>query len=532
VLRWIDASEVAGRIARGEEMALLDVREQWDYCRGHALPASSCPLGSIELSIARLVPRRSAPIAVMDDGSAEMDSLAVRATATLASLGFSDVSILRGGVAGWVGAGYSLFTGIHSFSKLFGEFVDHRYRPPTITADEFRASSGTWVLVDVRPRDEYARATLPGSINIPAGELLRAIPHAPDGAMPLVLHCGGRTRGIIAAQTLREAGVPHPVHVLENGTIGWRLSNRDTVRGADMGIAPVPEVLDDRRRKLCQDLLKRSGAQQLDAKALVEVMAALDRKTTYFLDVRTKEEFDLRHHPMAVHAPAGQLVQETDRFIATRNARLVLLDGEGDRAAFAALWLKMMGWRDLCWAPMESWLAVEGPGCGSPVVSSFGCPAASRVEAAQARAMIEGGEAAVLDLSTSLHYEAGHVPGAFFAIRSQIRPRTLAPIAGKRSLILVSEDGLLAEVAGGGVAAIFAGAVLVLDGGMAAWRAAGLATEEGPVALLHPPHDVRRSIYQQPGDVREAMRGYIEWEQALAAKARTETYLSFLPRQT
>lgn len=529
---WIDASDLAGRIARGEEIALLDVREQWDYCRGHALPASSCPLSSIELSIARLVPRRSAPIAVMDDGSAETDSLAVRATATLASLGFSDVSILRGGVAGWMGAGYGLFTGIHAFSKLFGEFVDHLYQPPTITADEFCASSVTRVLVDVRPRDEYVRATLPGSINIPAGELLRAIPHISDDDMPLVLHCGGRTRGIVAAQTLRAAGVPHPVYVLENGTIGWRLSNRDTVCGADIGIAPVPEALDDRRRKLCQDLLERSGAQQLDASALVQVMAARDRKTTYFLDVRSKEEFDLRHHAMAVHAPAGQLIQEIDRFIATRNARLVLLDGEGDRAAFAALWLKMMGWRDLCWAPMESWLAVDGRGRGAPVVSSLGCPAASLVEAGQARAIIEAGEAAVLDLSTSLAYEAGHVPGAFFAIRSQVRPQTLTPIAGKRSLILLSEDGSLAKVARGEVAAMFAGAVLVLDGGMAAWRAAGFATEEGPVALLHPPHDVRRSIYQQPGDIREAMRGYIEWEQALAAKAQTETYLSFLSTQT
>ena len=47
-------------------------------------------------------------------------------------------------------------------------------------------------------------------------------------------------------------------------------------------------------------------------------------------------------------APGGQLVlQATDRWIAVRGARIVLLDDTGVRARMAAAWLRQMGHRDV-----------------------------------------------------------------------------------------------------------------------------------------------------------------------------------------
>lgn len=528
-MRWIEASELVGRYTRGEEVAIIDVREQWDFCRGHALLASSCPLSSLELSINQLVPRKSAPIVVMDDGSPEPDALSRRAATVLASLGFGEVSILQGGVAGWMSAGYALFTGIHAFSKLLGEVVDHTCRPPVITPDEFCAAEPGVLLIDVRPGEEYARSTVPGSINIPAGELSRTIPRVANDETPLVLHCGGRTRGIIAAQTLREMGVPNPIGVLENGTIGWRLSHRDTVPGsgrfADTAfIRPDAAPLDERAGAA---LLDRAGAQRLDGAGLGRIMDDSNRRTTYVFDVRSEAEFVSDYHPVAVHAPAGQLVQETDRFVATRNARLILLDDDGGRAAFAARWLSMMGWSDLHWAPLESWRAIRGCHRQEPLLPAT---ADFAIDVEKAWALAQTAEAAVLDLSASTNYEAGHVPGAFFAIRSMLRAQTLESIGRRRFLLLISEDGALAKVARNEVAAFFDGIVLVPNGGMAAWMTAGLPLERGATSMLHAPLDVRRSIYQQPGDIEAAMRGYIDWEMALTEKARSETYLPFFSR--
>ena len=44
--------------------------------------------------------------------------------------------------------------------------------------------------------------------------------------------------------------------------------------------------------------------------------------------------------------PGGQLVQATDAWLGTRNARVVLIDDDGVRATMTASWLIQMGWRE------------------------------------------------------------------------------------------------------------------------------------------------------------------------------------------
>ena len=40
----------------------------------------------------------------------------------------------------------------------------------------------------------------------------------------MVVNCAGRTRSIIGAQSLINAGVPNKVVALRNGTMGWSLA--------------------------------------------------------------------------------------------------------------------------------------------------------------------------------------------------------------------------------------------------------------------------------------------------------------------
>ncbi|MCZ6481948.1 MAG: rhodanese-like domain-containing protein, partial [Alphaproteobacteria bacterium] len=82
------------QVLRGEgELALLDVREQGAFANGHLFSASNLPLGSLELLMCDMVPRKGAPI-VLSDGS---DGLAGRAAERLESFGYSDIRILEGG---------------------------------------------------------------------------------------------------------------------------------------------------------------------------------------------------------------------------------------------------------------------------------------------------------------------------------------------------------------------------------------------------------------------------------------------------
>ena len=64
----ISAKRVSERLAGSDELALLDVREQGVHYRGHPFFACSAPLSRLELMIGDLVPRKDAPIVVLDGG--------------------------------------------------------------------------------------------------------------------------------------------------------------------------------------------------------------------------------------------------------------------------------------------------------------------------------------------------------------------------------------------------------------------------------------------------------------------------------
>ncbi len=76
----IGANALRELIVGGGELAILDVREEGVFSERHMLYASSLPLSRLELSIYRLVPRRSSAIVLCDDG----DGLSERAAVSLA----------------------------------------------------------------------------------------------------------------------------------------------------------------------------------------------------------------------------------------------------------------------------------------------------------------------------------------------------------------------------------------------------------------------------------------------------------------
>jgi len=94
-----------------------------------------------------------------------------------------------------------------------------------ITEDKAELDRGAnVVIVDARPFDEYQRMNIPGAIDVPGAELVYRIHDvAPNPETLVVVNCAGRTRSIIGAQSLINAGIPNHVVALENGTMGWHL---------------------------------------------------------------------------------------------------------------------------------------------------------------------------------------------------------------------------------------------------------------------------------------------------------------------
>ncbi|MGH8709514.1 MAG: rhodanese-like domain-containing protein, partial [Burkholderiales bacterium] len=228
------------RLLSRDEIALLDVREQGVHCQGHPFFACALPLSRLELMLGDLLPRRSAPLVLLDSGG---EGLAERAAARLKALGYTDVDILEGGCAAWRATGGELFSGVNVPSKAFGEFIEHHYGTPRIPPAELKRlldAKRKLVILDSRPWEEYHRMNIPGGVDVPGAELVYRTPDiAPDADTLVVVNCAGRTRSIIGCQSLRNAGLANRVVALKDGTMGWDLAGFACERGATR-VAPPP----------------------------------------------------------------------------------------------------------------------------------------------------------------------------------------------------------------------------------------------------------------------------------------------------
>ena len=333
-------------IGDGRELALVDVREELIFSQRHLLLARSVPLSRFELKFARLVPRRSTRIVLCDDD----DGLAERAAAILARNGYSDVSILDGGVDAWVAAGFEVFSGVNVPSKAFGEYIEHTSGTPSISATELESllrEKADVVVLDSRPFDEYSRVSIPTGINVPGAELvLRAREIVPSPDTMVVVNCAGRTRSIIGAQSLINAGLPNKVVALRNGTMGWSLAGFACDSGKNRRAPDISPPTRDWARQAAQGVAKDHGVTRINRQTLDEWRKRRDADTLSVRRARPRE-YAAGHVAGAISAPGGQLVQATDQYAGTLGARIVLIDDAEVRADMTASWLRQMGWQDV-----------------------------------------------------------------------------------------------------------------------------------------------------------------------------------------
>ncbi len=165
----------AALLAR-QELALLDVREEDPFAQEHPLFAANVPLSKLELEIYARVPRRDTPVTVYDDG----EGLAQIAAQRLLALGYSDVAILDGGLAGWREAGGELFKDVNVPSKSFGELVEAERHTPSLAAEEVKAlldAQADVVVLDARRFDEYQTMSIPSGVSVPGANWCCASPN-------------------------------------------------------------------------------------------------------------------------------------------------------------------------------------------------------------------------------------------------------------------------------------------------------------------------------------------------------------------
>ena len=525
--------QVRGSLLAGREIALVDVREEDPYAQAHPLFAVQLSAARIELDAPWRLPRRDVVVVVYADGPADNlpEGLAATAARKLQALGYTQVFLLAGGLAGWRdgnllgAAGAStdergeLFRDVNVPSKAFGELVAHERHTPSLPAEAVKAlqdSGADVVVLDVRRFDEFQTMCIPGGTSVPGAELLLHVRDlAPDPRTQVIVNCAGRTRSIIGTQSLVNAGIPNPVAALRNGTIGWLLAGQALAHGQTRRFGPVSVAAQLAVRESTQALAERAGALRLDTAGLA-AWAAETQRTLYRWDVRTPEEYAAGHLPGFGSAPGGQLVQETDVFAAVRGARIVLADGgqstDGVRAAMTAHWLAQMGWT-------VAWLTDTTPAqctaTGPWLPTQAAAPEVARVTTLQLAGQLLSGRCLLIDLGTSAQYASAHIPGAAWALRvqlPQVLPEALRQRPEVEQIVLTCGVGALSCFAAADVQVLTGLPVAVLAGGNAAWSALGQPMETGETRLLSPRSDRYRRPYEGTSAPREAMQGYLDWE--------------------
>lgn len=229
----LSAEDLATRLARGDDLIVVDGRPIDEYRKMNIPGSRCCPNGELPFRLPPLVPGPATTVVINCAGRTR----SILGTEILRSIGFPNpVLALENGTMGWQLAGLELE---HGADRRYGRGVDGaalddlRRRARDLArrsgvAELSAEDAGRWLAdpsrttyrLDVRTAEDYAAGHLAGALHAPGGQLIQATDQwvRVRGARLLLLDDGGERAPIIAAWLAR-AG--HATAVLAEGRAAW-----------------------------------------------------------------------------------------------------------------------------------------------------------------------------------------------------------------------------------------------------------------------------------------------------------------------
>lgn len=518
----ISASDLNALLQGKTKFALIDVREAGEYNSSHIADSSLIPRKELEFRMDLSAPVKSENIIVCDDDGRR----ATLAAGTLEQIGFTNVSVLDRGINQWSTEGLPTEWGSNVISKDFGERMEVEHHVPEIEATELHSRierGDKLVILDTRTPEEYQRFCIPGGRSVPGGELALRVTDITKDLDPdttVIVNCAGRTRSVIGTRVLQRMGLTN-IFGLKNGTSGWLLAGYELETGGDRLELPEPSAeglaaAEDYADRLAEE----DGVRYLDVDAVQAMLGDREEKTCYFVDVRTTQEYTAGHIPGFRWFPGGQVVQRSDDVLVVKNCPVIFsCDGKA-RATFIASWYRQFGFEEV--------YAVDGgsvawTASGRELETGSGDAGPSGLDAARSQIKLLSPEEfnaakleVVINVEISTDFSGGHVPGARWVPRGSMELEIAQVALDKSASIAVTcNNGQNATLAGATLKGLGYQDVSVLDGGMVAWRQAGLDVEQGLSGVMRPPTDV---VPSGPERNFADMMNYLRWETALGEK--------------
>ena len=409
----------------GHPFALIDTRERRDHVDGHWFGSTNIPLSVLSARITRLIPDHSFPVHLLDWQDAGSDA----AGWCLSRLGYTNVTRCPTSHPRQYGGGF--VKGEYVWSKAFGEVLAHGCGLPEVTPAAYLEHHRDARLFDVRPTAEYNAFTIPGSQSLPNSLLLANLAALQDTGQMALLHCAGRTRSIIGACTLKAAGYQGPFAIFRGGTQAWQLDGLE--REFDASRVFATETGDASATRAFLD--RWNIAHEIVADDGLEAVVTAHQGSLMF-DVSDDSARGVMRRHGIIGVSGTNLIQQTDQSIARYHVPVLLFDhGSGSRAAFAAYWLRAMGFAVRV-ALLPDTAALQ------PVAAPRrDTPAAAWTMVSLASLLARRDEAdPIFDFRSSQDFRQAHVTGSVWRNISTILATD--PVAGQpdRPVTIISRD--------------------------------------------------------------------------------------------
>ena len=222
---YLNCQEVAAIFKnKKNNVAFVDIRNRKKYVQGFAFGAINCPLKRFSKTIDDLVPNKSTYLILIGTSVASVKKTIL----LLSKKKYSNFHYIKGDYKAWSKAKLPMWAGEHTFCKAFGEWIEVSGNINNIYPKQLKElhqkNMSSVAQIDARPKAEYEKFTLPFSRQCSGGELPVYLNDKKYKSQTFVVHCAGRTRSIIAYQTLTDFNFSNKKYVLNGGTQNWELN--------------------------------------------------------------------------------------------------------------------------------------------------------------------------------------------------------------------------------------------------------------------------------------------------------------------
>jgi rhodanese-related sulfurtransferase len=246
--------------------------------------------------------------------------------------------IIKGDYKNWKKHKFPLWAGEYTFSKAFGEWIEITSNIKNIYAKELNKihkKNHNYLQIDARPKKEFEKFSLPQSVQCSGGELPCYINNKENLKKNYIVHCAGRTRSIIAYQTLKDFDFENKKYVLNGGTQNWVLNGYDRKFKNKSKIKSTKiNYKDD--LKLANSVAKKFNipSTQIESK----------QANSYNFQINSEIK-NFKKIPGWKQVNATTLIQSTDKFISSTNTKVLIFSHIPSSAVFTVIWLRRMGYQ-------------------------------------------------------------------------------------------------------------------------------------------------------------------------------------------